>query len=188
MIRPSLAEFKKLSKGGRRVPVVREILADTDTPVSAFLKIAHGTNAFLLESVEGGEKWSRYSILGADPAGVYFAQDGKVEIRRPGKKTQVFTGERDPLAQLERWIASQRPVEIEGLPPFWGGAVGFVGYDAVRAFERLPTLAKDDLRIPDAVFQLCDTVVVFDNLTLTMKVNSSRPGGRDPAATYKECV
>ncbi|MFN8179405.1 MAG: anthranilate synthase component I [bacterium] len=188
MIRPTLAEYKALAKGGGRVPVVREILADTDTPVSAFLKIAHGTHAFLLESVEGGEKWSRYSILGADPAAVYLAQDGKVEIRRPGKKTRVLEGERDPLAELERWIASQRPVEIEGLPPFWGGAVGFVGYDAVRSLEKLPQVAKDDLRIPDAVFQLCDTVVVFDNLTLTMKVIASRPGGGDAEAAYRECV
>lgn len=188
MIHPSLAEYKRLAKGGGRVPVVREILADTDTPVSAYLKIAHGSHAFLLESVESGEKWSRYSILGADPAAVYFAQDGRVEFRRPGKKTRVVEGEKDPLRELERWIASQRPVELEGLPPFWGGAVGFVGYDAVRAFERLPSRAKDDLRIPDAVFMLCDTVVVFDNLTLTMKVITSRPGTGDPEKAYRECV
>ena len=168
--------------------MVREILADTDTPVSAYLKIAHGTHAFLLESVESGEKWSRYSILGADPATTYFAQDGRVEFRRPGKKPRVIAGETDPLRELERWIAAQRPVEIEGLPPFWGGAVGFVGYDAVRAFERLPVKAKDDLRIPDAVFMLCDTVVVFDNLTRTMKVITSRPGDGDPETTYHECV
>jgi anthranilate synthase component 1 len=188
MIRPTLAEYKALAKGGGRVPVVREILADTDTPVSAYLKIAHGTHAFLLESVESGEKWSRYSILGADPAAVYFAQDGRVEFRRRGKKTRVVEGQRDPLRQLEGWIAAQSPVEFDGLPPFWGGAVGFVGYDAVRAFERLPARATDDLRIPDAVFMLCDTVVVFDNLTLTLKVITSRAGGADPEATYRECV
>ncbi len=188
MIRPSLADFAKLSKGGRRVPVMREILADTDTPVSAFLKIAHGSHAFLLESVESGEKWSRYSILGADPAAVYFAQDDRVELRRPGKKASVANGAGDPLAELEKWLARQDPVEVEGVPPFWGGAVGFLSYDAVRAFETLPASAPDDLRIPDAVFMLCDTVVVFDNLTLTMKVITSRPGGADPAATWRECV
>ena len=188
MIRPSLPEFLRLSKGGGRVPVMREILADTDTPVSAYLKIAGGTHAFLLESVESGEKWSRYSILGADPAMGYVAQDGKVEFRRPGRKPRVVTDCADPLRELERWVAAQRPVEVEGLPPFWGGAVGFVSYDAVRAFERLPSRVPDELHIPDAVFMLCDTVVVFDNLTLTMKVISSRPGGGDPAATWHECV
>jgi anthranilate synthase component 1 len=187
MIRPSLAEFMKLSKGKRRVPVMREILADTDTPVSAFLKVEHGSHAFLLESVESGEKWSRYSILGA-PSAVYFAQDGRVEMRRAGRKPSVTNGAGDPLRELEKWLARQEPVEVEGLPPFWGGAVGFLSYDAVRAFEKLPAIAPDPLRIPDAVFMLCDTVVVFDNLTLTMKVITSRPGGGDPAATWRECV
>ncbi len=188
MIRPGLAEYVRLAKGGGRVPVMREILADTDTPVSAYLKIAGGTHGFLLESVESGEKWSRYSILGADPALGYVAQDGRVEFRRKGAKPRVVAGQADPLRELERWVAAQRPVEIEGLPPFWGGAVGFVSYDAVRAFERLPSRVPDELRIPDAVFMLCDTVVVFDNLTHTMKVITSRPGGEDPRAAWHACV
>jgi len=188
MITPSLKEYRALAKPGRRIPVMREILADTDTPVSAFLKIADGSHAFLLESVESEGKWSRYSILGADPSAVYFARKGRVEIRRPGRKPRIVKGDADPLRELERWIARQRPVELEGLPPFWGGAVGFLGYDAVRYLERLPSKAVDDLEVPDAVFLLTDTVVVFDNISLTMKVISSRPVGRDPERTWRRCV
>jgi anthranilate synthase component I len=188
MIRPSRREYVALARPGRRVPVVREIFADTDTPVSAYLKVARGSHAFLLESVENGEKWSRYSILGADPAAVYFVQDGVVEIRRPGRKPRVVKGTADALVELDRWLKAQRPLEVEGLPPFWGGAVGFLAYDAVRALEKLPDDTVDDLRIPDAVFLLVDTVVVFDNLSLTMKVISSRPAGRDPGKSWDACV
>ncbi len=172
MIRPTREEFRKLARPGRRVPVVREILADTETPVSAFLKVADGDHAFLLESVESGERWSRYSILGANPAGVFVA-DG-----RSG----------DPLEALAAWHGEQKPVEIEGLPPFWGGAVGFLAYDAVRHYEKIGSAASDDRRVPDAVFLFVDTAVVFDNLSLTMKVITSRPAGRNPDATYDACV
>ena len=182
MIRPSRGEFVRLAKPGRRIPVVREILADTDTPVSAFLKIADDDQAFLLESVESGEKWSRYSILGAGPTATYTARGGRVTIEKNGK-TKRIDGRADPLAELERWYRSQRPIEIEGLPPFWGGAVGFMSYDAVRFLERLPEKAKDDLKVPDAIFLLMDTVVVFDNLTLTMKVITSQRVGKTDAKT-----
>jgi anthranilate synthase component 1 len=187
MIRPSLREYKKLAKPGRRVPVIREILADTDTPVSAFLKIADGQNAFLLESVESGERWSRYSILGANPAGVYTAQGGRVTVERGGRRRDVKAVP-DALGELEKWHRAQRPIQLEGLPPFWGGAVGFLSYDAVRDLESIPDHGENDLEVPEAIFLLVDTVVVFDNLSLTMKVISSRPAGRDPEKTYRECV
>ncbi|MGQ0720864.1 MAG: anthranilate synthase component I [Candidatus Eiseniibacteriota bacterium] len=187
MIRPGLAEFRKLAKPGRRVPVIREILADTDTPVSAFLKLCRGEHAFLLESVESGEKWSRYSILGTDPTAVYTARDGTAVVERGGVRRRNAGG-KDPLAALESWHARQKPVPIEGLPPFWGGAVGFLAYDAVRHLEKLPDIAADDREVPDAVFLLADTVVVFDNLTLTLKIITSRPAGNDPDRTWAECV
>jgi anthranilate synthase component 1 len=187
MIRPSREEFTKLARGGRRVPVMREILADTETPVSAFLKIADSDYAFLLESVESGEKWSRYSILGTDPTALYVAQDGRGWLERGGKKTGVKKLD-DPLQELARWHGAQKPVEIEGLPPFWGGAVGFLSYDAVRFFEEIGNESRNDLNVPDAVFLFTDTVVVFDNLSLTLKVITSRPPGRDAGATYDECV
>jgi anthranilate synthase component 1 len=187
VIRPDLAEFRRLAKPGRRVPVIREILADTDTPVSAFLKLCRGEHAFLLESVESGEKWSRYSILGTDPGAVYSASDGSVVLERGGTRRRIARSG-DPLVELEKWHARQRPVAIEGLPPFWGGAVGFLAYDAVRWLEQLPVVAADDRRVPDAVFLLADTVVVFDNLTLTLKIITSRPAGDDPDRTWRECV
>jgi anthranilate synthase component 1 len=187
MIRPDAREFRKLAKPGRRVPVIREILADTDTPVSALLKLSGDDHAFLLESVEGGETWSRYSILGTGASAVYTASHGTVTVQRGGRTRRV-TGAADAFVELERWHRSQRPVPIEGLPPFWGGAVGFVSYDAVRALEKLPDRTTDPLGVPDAVFLLVDTVVVFDNLSLTMKVITSRPAGRDPDRTYAACV
>jgi len=187
MIRPDLGEYRRLAKPGRRVPVMREILADTDTPVSAFLKIADGEHAFLLESVESGERWSRYSILGANPAGIYTARAGRVVVEKDGRRRDVKASP-DALGELERWHRAQRPVEIEGLPPFWGGAVGFLSYDAVRDLERLPDHGENDLGVPEALFLFVDTVVVFDNLSLTMKVISSRPAARDPEKTWRECV
>jgi anthranilate synthase component 1 len=170
--------------------VIREILADTETPVSAFLKVADGDHAFLLESVESGERWSRYSILGTDPTSIYVARNGRAEITRgrtsgPAPKGRAID---DPLEELARWRRAQDPVELPGLPPFWGGAVGFLAYDAVRAFERLGSESKDDLHVPDAIFLLTDTVVVFDNLTLTLKVITSRPAGKKPDTTYDECL
>jgi anthranilate synthase component 1 len=188
MIRPTREEYRKLARGGRRVPVMREILADTETPVSAFLKIATESKyAFLLESVESGEKWSRYSILGTDPSAMYIAQGGSGWVETRGKKGSVRKIE-DPLAELARWHGAQKPVEMEGLPPFWGGAVGFLSYDAVRFFEKIGSSSRDDLQVPDAVFLFTDTVVVFDNLSLTLKVITSRAPGKDAGKTYDECV
>jgi anthranilate synthase component 1 len=169
---------------------VREVLADTETPVSAFLKIGDGDYAFLLESVEHGEKWSRYSILGANPSSVYTASEEGITLESRGRVRRL-RGAGDPLVELEKWHRRQRPVplpEEEGLPPFWGGAVGFVSYDAVRLLEELPAQARDDLPVPQAAFLLMDTVVVFDNLSLTMKVIASQPVGRNPDKTYRDCV
>ncbi len=187
MIRPSLEEFRKLAKPGKRVPVVREILADTDTPVSAFLKIAGSDQAFLLESVESGERWARYSILGTNPSGIYTAHGKQITIESNGN-VRTVPAKPDARVELEKWQQSQKVVPIDDLPPFWGGAVGFLSYDAVRSFERLPDLTKDDLGVPEAAFLLVDTVVVFDNLSLTMKVISSEPAGKDPDATWHACA
>jgi anthranilate synthase component 1 len=186
VIRPTREEFRSLARAGKRVPVMREILADTETPVSAFLKVADGEHAFLLESVESGERWSRYSILGTNPSAVYVADGGRANV--VGGKSSRSRKAVDALDELARWRREQSPVEIEGLPPFWGGAVGFLSYDAVRAFERIGESARDDLGVPDAVFLFSDTVVVFDNLSLTLKVITSRPAGRDANATYDECL
>ena len=170
MITPDLSAFRKLAAQGNLVPVYREIMADLDTPVSAFLKVAHGcSHAFLLESVHGGEKWGRYSILGMDPAALFIAEGTRVEIRRSGQPPEVIT-DRDPMAELKKFMARYQPVPVAGLPRFHGGAVGYFGYDMVRSFELVPDENPDTLGTPDALFMLTDLVLIFDNLLGRLKV------------------
>ncbi len=185
MIVPSRAEFRALAAGGKLVPVYREVFADHDTPVSAFRKIDDGPYAFLLESVEGGEKWGRFSLLGSRPSLVFVARGERCELREGGRVTPLAGKPTEELAAL---LARHQAVPLPGLPRFCGGAVGYLGYDAVRWFERIPARTKDDLGLPDAVFLFGDVVSVFDNLTHTMKVVTHAPGGDDPDAAYDAAV
>ena len=134
---PSLADFLDLSRRGNLVPVFREILADTETPVSAFLKTTRGEHAFLLESVVGGDKWGRYSFLGSEPSAVFASRGTTVSLAEHGKPLRTYETA-DPLDALRAILAGYRAVPVAGLPRFFGGAVGYVAYDAVRFFERLP--------------------------------------------------
>jgi anthranilate synthase component 1 len=177
MIVPTRAEFRSLAAGGKLVPVYREIFADHETPVSAFRKIDDGSHAFLLESVEGGEKWGRFSLLGSRPSLVFVARGGQCEIQQEGV-TRVCA--RAPLEELADLLAQHQAVALPGLPRFCGGAVGYFGYDAVRWFERLPSKAGRDLDLPDAVFLFGDVVSVFDHVTHTLKVVTHARGGEDP--------
>jgi anthranilate synthase component 1 len=185
MIVPSLAEFRTLAKGGKLVPVYRELFADYETPVSAFRKIDGGPYSFLLESVEGGEKWGRFSLLGSRPSLVFTARGDRCEIR---EGDTVRPGTRHPLEELGDLLRSHQAVALPGLPRFCGGAVGFFAYDAVRWFERIPARSRDDQGMPDAVFMFGDVVSVFDNLTHTMKVVTHARGGSDPDAAYAAAV
>jgi len=185
MIVPSLEEFRSLARGGKLVPVYREVFADHDTPVSAFRKIDDGPYSFLLESVEGGEKWGRYSLLGSRPSVVFIARGSKCEIHSGGK---TRAGSKPPLEELAALLAEHQAIALPGLPRFCGGAVGYFGYDTVRWFERLPGRSKDDLDLPDAVFLFGDVVSVFDNLTHTLKVVTHARGGSDPDAAYQGAV
>ena len=185
MIVPTLPEFKALAKGGKLVPVYREVLADLDTPVSAFRKVDEGPYAFLLESVEGGEKWGRYSILGSRPSLVFVARGDRCEIRQGDRVTPCT---RPPIEELADLLNRHQAVALPGLPRFCGGAVGYFGYDAVRWFERLPARAQDDQNLPDAVFMFGDVVSVFDGLTHTLKVVTHARGGGDPEAAYAAAV
>jgi len=142
MIRPSLDDYKRLARDHNLIPVTREILADFDTPVSAFVKLNRGDASFLLESLEGGETWGRYSILGFRPSIEFRSSGTTVEIRR-GERTERMERE-DPLAALQELIAEFRAAPVPDLPPFSGGAVGMVGYDYVRFLERLPSTLKAD--------------------------------------------
>jgi anthranilate synthase component 1 len=179
MIVPSLAEFRSLAKSGKLVPVYRELFADQDTPVSAFRKVDDGSYAFLLESVEGGEKWGRFSLLGCRPSLVFTARGDRCEIR---EGNEVRAGTRHPLEELSELLREHQAIALPGLPRFCGGAVGFFSYDAVRWFERVPARTKDDLGMPDAVFLFGDVVSVFDNLAHTLKVVTHARAGSDPDA------
>ena len=187
MLYPDLKEFKSLCRKGNLIPVYREVLADFDTPVSAFLKIGKSPS-FLLESVVGGEKWARYSFLGTNPSKIIKGQGKKIEIRERGRKPVVFEAE-DPVDALKKEIALYMPVAVPGLPRFSGGLVGYMGYDMVRFFERVPDSKKPGIDMPDMFFMLADTMLIFDSLKQKIKIVSNvHVDGKSPAKAYKEAV
>jgi anthranilate synthase component 1 len=163
-VEPSLEIFAGLAKQGNVVPVYTQLAADFETPLSAYLKLRDSRHSFLLESAESTEKGGRWSILGSGPRAVFEARGKDITIRE-GAKSRTFTAEDDVLYALEREMAKYQPVTTHGaLPPFSGGMVGYLSYDAVRQFE--PTIGEppeDPLGIPDAMFMLADTLVVFDH-------------------------
>jgi len=185
MIVPSLSEFRTLARDGKLVPIYREVFADHDTPVSAFRKIDDGPYGFLLESVEGGETWGRFSLLGSRPSQVFIARGNACEIHRDGSVTPL-PGE--PIEELGKLLDAHQAVPLPGLPRFCGGAVGYFGYDAVRWFERIPHQIEEDAGFPDAVFMFGDVVSVFDNLSNTLKVVTHARAGQDPDADYRAAV
>ncbi len=172
MYQPSYEEFCKKAKKGNLVPVYREILADLETPVSAFLKIDDGKYSYLLESVEGGEKLGRYSFLGTSPFLIIRAKDKKIEVIKNGKKS-ISDIDENPLLVLKRLMAEYKPVSIEGLPPFFGGAVGYLAYDMIRHFEDVSLKKRAALELPDIIFMFTDTLLIFDNIRQRIKVVSN---------------
>jgi anthranilate synthase component I len=189
MYHPDFETFKKLSGEGNLIPIYREILADMETPVTALMKLRARPYVFLLESVEGGEKWARYSFVGADPQVIFQVSEDEVLIRNNGTvKRQCHEGR--PLALLRRLLSRYRPVSVAGLPRFYGGAVGFLGYDMVRFFEHLPVEREDALKSGDAVFLITDTMIVFDNVRHTLKVVACAVAedNADLEAIYREAV
>jgi len=188
MYHPSLEEFIEKAKEGNLIPVYKEILADMETPVSAFRKIDTDDYAYLLESVERGEKLGRYSFLASSPSIIFKSKGNQVEIIE-GKKSQVRTSS-DPLEILKGLMAQYRPVSDPELPRFIGGAVGYLGYDMVRCFEpRLQASQRpDDLNLPDAAFLLTDTLLVFDHLKHKVKVISNAHVKGAPERAYQEAM
>src|SRR4051812_20119962 len=162
MLRPQLKEFQDLARGATLVPVVKTVMADLLTPVSAFLSISAGEQeAFLLESVEGGERIGRYTFLGVHPYMVLEARGEQITVRR-GRNVERSQGKIfETLAQLLR---EHKPATLPDLPPFNCGAVGFISYDAVRQLEKLPSAARDDLKVPDCLLMFFDRVLAFDHL------------------------
>ena len=171
MYYPTLGEARELARYGNLIPVYCEIMADLETPVSAYLKIARGDYSFLLESVEGGEQLARYSFIGTEPALVL-----KTESNNPI----------DPLPLIEKELARFQLVTTSGLPRFHGGMVGYLGYEVARYFEELPSPEPDPLGLPESVFMLADTLLIFDHLTHRIKVVSHAHINGDVETAYHE--
>ena len=189
MYSPSLQEFLAHADQGNLIPVYREILADMETPVSAFKKIDDGHTSFLLESIEGGEKWARYSFLGSGPGRLFRCRDRHYEILEGDRI--VSSGESDdPLAELQRFMAPYRPVQLEELPRFFGGAVGYLGYDMVRFVEALPDANPREIGAWDACFLLTEKLLIFDNMRQKIKVvcNVHLAEDVDPEAAYRRAL
>ncbi len=172
----SQEEFLKLSAKGNLIPVYKEIPGDLETPVAAYYKLAgRSAYSFLLESVEGEEKIARYSFIARDPELVFTCQNQEAQILRfaKGKKSSekvLFSG--SPLSVVRSLMKDYQAVDVKGLPRFFGGMVGYLSYDCVRFFERLPNTSTDDLKLPDICLALAKDLVVFDHRYHTIKVLS----------------
>jgi len=187
MYQPDFETFRSLASRGNLIPVYREILADMDTPVSAFRKIDDGRYSFLLESIEGGEKWARYSFLGSSPEVIIRSKGNTVEtLYADGSSRREEVA--DPLEFLRDHLDRFAPVEVDGLPRFFGGAVGYVGYDMVRYFERLSLEKPAELDAFDSYFVITDTILVFDTIRQKIKVvsNAHLENGTTPEAAYEQ--
>jgi len=189
-ITPTRDEIHELFQQGDLVPVYRRLLADLETPVSVYMKLTQMSEvSFLLESVEGGEQVGRYSFLGVNPKGVLTFKDNEVSITRDGNtSTRELRDGEDPLDALKSEFTSVNPVHIPGLPRLVGGAVGYIGYDVVRYFERLPETASHDLDVPDAAFLLPDTLVIFDHAKHQLIVLANAHNKGNPDAAYKDAI
>ncbi len=161
---PSFSEFRALAREGTLVPVSRELLFDIDTAVSAYRKLARPPFGFLLESVVGGETWARYTFLGSEPRSAWRLSGSRVDRWSRAEGWVKGAEAADPLGELDRELRRVVPAIVPGLPRFWGGAVGFFGYDVVRHLERLPNAPEAGLGLPDALFIFTGTVVAIDNL------------------------
>lgn len=184
MLYPDFGEFKNKAVEGNLIPVYREILADMDTPLSAFLKLK-SKRGFLFESLEGGEKWARYSFIGTDPSTIIEGRGKNLTITR-GKKKEKIKVRKDPLEVISEETGKYSPVSIPGLPRFFGGFVGYIGYDTVRHFEKLPNRRHKGLNVPDIFLMLTDTLVVFDNVSHKIKVISNAFIDGDIEEAYKK--
>ena len=169
---PTLEQVKAMSGQGNIVPVYRDVIADLETPVSAYLKVARGPYSFLLESVEGGERLARYSFIGTEPYRVL----------------QTGSGGGDPLVAIEDELRRFEPVPVEGLPRFHGGAVGYLSYEVARYYEKLPSPDADPQGFPESIFLFTDTLLVFDHLQHTIKVVAHARLDGDVDASYRQAT
>ncbi|MSQ10091.1 MAG: anthranilate synthase component I [Dehalococcoidia bacterium] len=174
MFTPSFDEVRTLAKDANLIPVYREITADLETPVSAYLKVTRGAYSFLLESAEGGERFGRYSFIGTEPYKV-------LRTGKPGSKAAAA----DPLLAVEAELLPFRVAKVAGVPRFHGGAVGYLAYETVRHFEpRVPLAETDVMGLPESIFMMADTLLVFDHLLHRIKVITHVKTEGDLQANY----
>ena len=188
-IHPTREAFAALAVQGNVVPVYTDLMADFETPVSAYAKLKEAGPSFLLESVEGGETLSRYSFIGCRPRKMLVCGPAQSEIREPGRAARVVPTPPDPLTLLKEEMQGYRPVTIPGLPRFTGGAVGFIGYEYVTRIEpTVPAVSTDELGLPLLYFMIADSLLIFDRAkqTLRLCVNAHIKG--DVGASYDAAV
>ena len=186
---PDLETFRGLAKEGNLVPVYRELSADMDTPVSVFLKLKQEPPTFLLESVEGGEKLGRYSFIGVGHNLILKASGNRAIIHRNGDRQKVHLEEgRDCLNLVQELLAQRQVVKVPSLPRFFGGAVGYMSYDMVRHFEKLPECPHDELGLPECVFVFTDTMIIFDHVQHKMKIVSNTYVDGPIEGVYKQAT
>ena len=183
-IRPSLSQFKRMTAQGNLIPVYGEFLADTETPVSAYLKIKDKAFSYLLESADGVTSWGRYSFIGYKPHVTARFMDPKMEITRDGK-TETLDRIKNPLKVLRDLASEYRSVPSEDLPPFQGGLVGFFNYDLIRTWEPVPGDGPDS-KMPECVFTASRRLIIFDHLThkITVVAHAHLLEKEDPKAAY----
>ncbi|MDD4956175.1 MAG: anthranilate synthase component I [Candidatus Omnitrophica bacterium] len=184
---PSKKEFLKLAGKGNVIPVYREMLADFDTPLSAFLKIDKGPFSYLLESVEGGKHVGRYSFLGSDPSLVIESKGADMKVRR-GPEVESYKTSTDPIDEVRSIMKDFRFVPVKGLPRFCGGLVGYIGYDMVRFVEEVPDNNPEELDMPDMQLVLTDTILIFDHVDHKIKIVSNAILDGDASGAYDAAV
>ena len=188
-IHPTREAFLGLADQGNVIPVYADLMADFETPVSAYAKLKEAGPSYLLESIEGGERLSRYSFIGCRPRKVLACGTATTEIRVPGQPTRTVPTPADPLTLVEAEMEGYRPVALPGLPRFTGGAVGFIGYEYVTRIEpSVPPAPGDELKLPLLYFMFSDSLLIFDRAkqTLRLCVNAHVRGHAGEA--YKAAV
>jgi anthranilate synthase component 1 len=188
-IHPSREVFASLAAQGNVIPVYADLMADFETPVSAYAKLKEAGPSYLLESVEGGENLSRYSFIGCRPRKIFVCGPETTEIRTPGRPSETIPTPRDPLTLIEEEMRGFHPVALPGLPRFTGGAVGFIAYEyATRIEPTVPVAPTDELGLPMLYFLLSDSLLIFDRAKQTLRLCVNAHVRGDPEAAYAAAV
>ena len=194
MYAPDKQTFLQKAEQGNLIPVWCELLADQDTPVSAYERLRNGLRqsgqpgySFLLESVEGGEHIGRFSFLGCNPTKIIRSKGSTVEIETKGEDTHILENA-EPLSILKQEMERYKAVPDPALPRFFGGAVGYMGYDIVSQFEKVPLSSQQDLDWPDMIYVITDTILIFDRVTHTLKVVANAYIDGDPEQNYDDAI